>query len=148
MLYGNSFTNPIIYNACNEEFRKCFRGYFSLWIKPCARLVLGDRRMPEFFQDIETTIPRNQRSVSFKRLSRKDTFDKGPYNTRTNSTKKHREKNHNNVNEMDNGQCTTVSNSNNQCHVILLHKNNINQYHTTVRNISSKNDAVQYVSGL
>ena len=70
MLYGNSFTNPIIYNACNEEFRKSFRSYFRMLIKPCAVLLLGDRLnwddRPEILDDLGTTFNRTR---SFRRSS-------------------------------------------------------------------------------
>lgn len=70
MLYGNSFTNPIIYNACNEEFRKSFCSYFKMLIKPCARLVIGDRLNwddgPEILDDLGTTFNRTR---SFRRSS-------------------------------------------------------------------------------
>jgi hypothetical protein len=70
MLYGNSFTNPIIYNACNEEFRKSFRSYFRMLIKPCAVLLLGDRLSwddrPDILDDLGTTLNRTR---SFRRLS-------------------------------------------------------------------------------
>lgn len=80
MLYGNSFTNPIIYNACNEEFRKSFRSYFRLLIRPCAILVHRKQEWDnraEIQEDLATTY---QRTRSFRRpSSRKESF-----NTRTN----------------------------------------------------------------
>ena len=84
MLYGNSFTNPIIYNACNEEFRKSFRSYFGMLIKPCAILLLGDRLnwddRQEIFDDMGTTFGRTR---SFRRSSsRRDVLIN--LNTRTN----------------------------------------------------------------
>ena len=84
MLYGNSFTNPIIYNACNEEFRKSFRSYFRMLIKPCARLVLRDRfdwdDGPQILDDLGTTFHRT-RSVR-RSSSRRETI--ASVNTRTN----------------------------------------------------------------
>lgn len=84
MLYGNSFTNPIIYNACNEEFRKSFRSYFKMLITPCVRLVCGNNvgwdERPEILDDLGTTLNRS-RSVR-RSSSRRDTM--AFVNTRTN----------------------------------------------------------------
>ena len=96
MLYGNSFTNPIIYNACNEEFRKSFRSYFKMLIKPCARLVLGDQLNwddgPEIMDDMGTTFNRTR---SFRRSSsRRETL--AFVNTRSNGEIPNRKQDSNN----------------------------------------------------
>lgn len=161
MVYGNSFTNPIIYNACNEEFRKCFRGYFKAWIKPCARLVLGDRALTdeqaEILNDIGSTFHRTQGNGSFRRQSRRDTFTLSLVNTNNENSKKsdrkrennHSDKTHKNTtnnhnSNTSNGDNTTVNACNHQ--TSLLHNNNINQQ----RNSTSygNNHGVQYVSVL
>ena len=39
MLYGNSFTNPIIYSICNEQFRTGFKDLFGSCLQPCSFLM-------------------------------------------------------------------------------------------------------------
>ncbi|XP_028393036.1 neuropeptide FF receptor 2-like [Dendronephthya gigantea] len=39
MLYGNSFTNPLIYSICNEQFRTGFKDLFGWCLQPCSFLM-------------------------------------------------------------------------------------------------------------
>jgi hypothetical protein len=147
MLYGNSFTNPIIYNACNEEFRKSFRSYFRILIKPCARLVLGDRldwdNRPEILDDLGTTFNRTR---SFRRSSsRRETLVN--IITRTNGEIPNRRQDSNNNNRMN----RRVSYANDVDNAIRNHQTCTNHTDWTNHRRSvpySKTSLVQYVSVL
>lgn len=39
MLYGNSFTNPIIYSVCNDQFRSGFKEVFGSCLQPCCVMM-------------------------------------------------------------------------------------------------------------
>ncbi|CAB3995298.1 neuropeptide FF receptor 2-like [Paramuricea clavata] len=147
MLYGNSFTNPIIYNACNEEFRKSFRSYFRILIKPCARLVLGDRldwdNRPEIFDDLGTTFNRTR---SFRRSSsRRETLVN--IITRTNGEIPNRRQDNNNNNRIS----RRISFANDVDNAIRNHQTCTNHTDWTNHRRSvpySKASLVQYVSVL
>lgn len=42
-VYANSASNPLIYNAVNEQFREGFKNYFRSWIE-CVLKIKGSKR--------------------------------------------------------------------------------------------------------
>lgn len=42
-VYANSASNPLIYNAVNEQFREGFKNYFRSWIE-CVLRIKGNKR--------------------------------------------------------------------------------------------------------
>lgn len=160
MVYGNSFTNPIIYNACNEEFRKSFRSYFRILIKPCARLILGDRlnweaESPQILDDLGTTFQRTRslRRTSSRRetltnanarlhgeimLGRRDTLVDN-VNTRTNGEIPNRHEDNYRPNRK------TYQSDENNDHICFKHTGRTNHYGS----VPYRNGmVVQYVSAL
>ena len=45
-VYANSASNPLIYNAVNEQFREGFKNYFRSWID-CVLQIKGSKRRDE-----------------------------------------------------------------------------------------------------
>lgn len=61
MVYMNSFANPIIYNVCHEEFRKSFRSYCGMLLKPCAHLMYAGQ-MQWSMREFNTTLQQTRSS--------------------------------------------------------------------------------------
>ena len=43
-VYANSASNPLIYNAVNEQFREGFKNYFRTWIECVLRIKANRQR--------------------------------------------------------------------------------------------------------
>lgn len=43
-VYANSASNPLIYNAVNEQFREGFKNYFRSWIDCVLKIKVSKRR--------------------------------------------------------------------------------------------------------
>ena len=43
-IYANSASNPLIYNAVNEQFREGFKNYFRSWIDCVLKIKVRKRR--------------------------------------------------------------------------------------------------------
>ena len=143
MLYGNSFTNPIIYNACNEEFRKSFRSYFRMLIKPCAVLLLGDRLNwddgPEILDDLGTTFNRTR---SIRRSSSRREILINLNNEATGKVPQ--DGNNNRTNNRTNKRISFANDGNNQGTCLEL--TNMTNYRYSVPH--GKDSLVEYVSVL
>ena len=72
-VYANSASNPLIYNAVNEQFREGFKNYFRSWIE-CV-LNINDRRDHVRIDKGRQTAAKNIRSCNMCRSN--DSSDNG-----------------------------------------------------------------------
>ena len=57
-VYANSASNPLIYNAVNEQFRQGFKNYFRSWIE-CVLKIKGSQRTDQVMLAGRQKTPKN-----------------------------------------------------------------------------------------